>query len=103
MCQTSVYRIWEHLTRQAILAFFRRHAMRTPVLSKSLLDKLRTDFGVWSGGFAPESPYQITVYLDYAISVKMPPELADRVLSYWMNHPDYFERCFDQHDQMRDA
>ena len=45
---------------------------------------IRADFGEWSGGFPPESKYQITVYIDYAGSSDMDPEEVRRVLTAWM-------------------
>ena len=42
------------------------------------------DFQQWSGGFPPESDYQITVYIDYALA-KWNPEWARRVLQDWLD------------------
>jgi hypothetical protein len=45
---------------------------------------IRADFEEWSGGFAPESDHQITVYIDYAAPFDMDDEEVRRLLRAWM-------------------
>ncbi|MEX2169549.1 MAG: hypothetical protein WD851_09570 [Pirellulales bacterium] len=49
------------------------------------------DFLAWSGGFQPESIYQITVYLDYACDAMLYDDEVRNFLVTWMNHPDSIE------------
>jgi len=65
--------------------------MQKPIIPRADLDALWTHFYSWSGGFAPESEYQITVYLDYAKVSDYPDDVLRRILTKWMNLPDYFE------------
>lgn len=44
--------------------------------------ELEEDFENWSGGFPPESEYQVIVYVDYANPVR---GRADQVREYLMN------------------
>ena len=45
--------------------------------------RIQRDFEEWSGGFPPESEWQITVYLDYALNVEIDREVALSVLQSW--------------------
>jgi hypothetical protein len=45
---------------------------------------LKRDFRRWSGGFAPDSNDQITVYMDYAVRRDFDNEHTRRVLQEWM-------------------
>jgi hypothetical protein len=45
---------------------------------------LKANFLEWSGGFPPESPAQVTVYIDYAMSAHEDPDVARDVLLEWM-------------------
>lgn len=65
--------------------------MKTPALSRTQRAFLRNDFASWSGGFAPASPAEITVFIEYASQTQAPPEVTKRVLEKWMNDPDRFE------------
>lgn len=49
------------------------------------IQRIKEDFGSWSGGFPPESPDQITVYVDYALDLGIDPNDARRMLLDWMN------------------
>jgi hypothetical protein len=49
------------------------------------LQSLKADFLAWSGGFEPESKYQITVYLDYARDSTLNREEVRNCLVGWMN------------------
>ncbi|MCC7292627.1 MAG: hypothetical protein IT449_11260 [Phycisphaerales bacterium] len=49
---------------------------------------LTRDFLDWSGGFAPESLHQLTVYLDYALDPSLEREDARDYLIAWMNDPE---------------
>ena len=40
-------------------------------MEETLLAKLRADFLEWSGGFEPESPEQITVYMMTAMDAEI--------------------------------
>jgi hypothetical protein len=51
---------------------------------------LRSDFEGWSGGFPPESDYQITVYVDYALGIEIDTEVARQILRDWMCDEDNF-------------
>ncbi len=46
--------------------------------------QLIEDFLAWTGGFAPESDNQITVYLDYAAPLNVDAERAERLLRDWL-------------------
>ena len=48
-----------------------------------LTQTVRRDFEEWSGGFPPESEYQITVYVDYARCIEN-AELVREILRDWM-------------------
>ena len=52
------------------------------------MNQIKNDFEEWSGGFSPESRYQITVYVDYALRDAVDPVEATNVLLRWMNSPD---------------
>jgi hypothetical protein len=45
---------------------------------------LKADFLSWSGGFPPDSPEQVTVYIDYALAADADPEAARGLLLEWM-------------------
>jgi hypothetical protein len=51
---------------------------------KQTVTDLKADFLIWSGGFPPDSPEQVTVYMDYAISVDVDPDFARQTLLDWM-------------------
>lgn len=60
----------------------------TPVrdfLSSLLGKALKDDFRQWSGGTAPESPYQICVYIENAMPASIGQNFAADVLKTWMN------------------
>lgn len=46
--------------------------------------EIRADFLQWSGGFEPDSPEQITVYVDYARHADRDAEYVRRVLTAWL-------------------
>ena len=57
--------------------------------------ELEDDFETWSGGFPPESDYQIIVYMDYRNPF---PDLEQEVRKYLMDwyergDPDFEENC----------
>jgi hypothetical protein len=47
-------------------------------------EEIKADFLVWSGGFEPESRWEITVYVDYARDKNTDPEFVRRVLMDWL-------------------
>jgi hypothetical protein len=49
---------------------------------------LKKEFRAWTGGFSPESDYQITVYMDYAVLRCFNSEHTRRVLQEWMVDDD---------------
>lgn len=55
---------------------------------KDTTELLKKDFAAWGGGGPPESEYQITVYLDYAMSTNMDRQHARDILWSWMNQDD---------------
>jgi hypothetical protein len=48
---------------------------------------VKADFLSWSGGFPPESDYQITVYIDYVGPVGTDPDEVREFLTDWMCDP----------------
>ena len=46
--------------------------------------ELTAHFLQWSGGFAPDSPEQITFYMDYARDADTGEEYVRRVLTAWL-------------------
>lgn len=61
-------------------------------INRDFVTELRKDFQEWSGGFAPESPEQIEIYIQSAMSIPDEDGVAKRLLENWMNNPDKFER-----------
>lgn len=57
-------------------------------MDQNLADALKTDFKKWSGGFPPESDYQITVYIDYAAPNDTDAEEVRGLMRTWMNSDD---------------
>jgi hypothetical protein len=55
--------------------------------SKKSDANIKADFMEWSGGFPPESPEQITVYIDYAIAIDADPDAERDLLLAWMEEP----------------
>ena len=47
-------------------------------------EEIKADFLQWSGGFEPDSPEQITVYVDYASHIDTDAEYVRRVLTAWL-------------------
>jgi hypothetical protein len=45
---------------------------------------IKADFAEWSGGFPPESPEQVTVYIDYACPNTADSTLIREILLAWM-------------------
>ena len=50
--------------------------------------ELKKHFREWSGGWPPESDYQITVYVDYASNVNWDDEEVREALRDWMESDD---------------
>ena len=57
-------------------------------MNQLYVSELKAAFLDWSGGFPPESPDQITVYIDYGMSVEMDPVLARQALEAWMQEEE---------------
>lgn len=66
------------------------------MILREAIRELRFDFHKWSGGFAPESPDTVDVYIEYALQHEIPEDVARRLLLKWMNNPDRFERQADR-------
>jgi hypothetical protein len=49
---------------------------------------IKPDFEEWSGGFPPESPDQIQVYIDAARPSDTDAEEVRALLTQWMNEQD---------------
>ncbi len=58
-------------------------------MDEQMSKTIKGRFLEWSGGFAPESDYQITVYIDYALSIEDDPEAVRKLLREWMCGNDY--------------
>ena len=57
-------------------------------MDKTLVETIKEDFLAWSGGFPPESDYQIFVYIETAKPVDInDTELGD-MLRVWMNEDE---------------
>ncbi len=61
-------------------------------MNEQTANTIKAEFLEWSGGFTPESDYQITVYIDYALSVENDPEPARKLLREWMCRNDCNKR-----------
>ncbi len=46
--------------------------------------EIKRDFCVWSGGFPPESDWQISVYIETAKSIDLPDEELRHFLQAWL-------------------
>jgi hypothetical protein len=55
-------------------------------MTKEQTEALRRHFLEWSGGFEPESKYQITVYIDYARDSRLDQDEVRVVLENYMNN-----------------
>lgn len=64
-------------------------------MNNLIVKRIKRDFRQWSGGFSPESGYQITVYIDYALQCDIDPVEAKNTLLDWMNADDPDEDLFD--------
>jgi hypothetical protein len=58
-------------------------------MDNEAISLLKEDFRSWSGGFSPESVYQITVYVDYAMNTDLgtPEEIREALLD-WIGSDD---------------
>lgn len=54
------------------------------VMTPEQIESLKSHFQEWSGGFPPESPDQVTVYVDYARDSDLDPDETREVLLGWM-------------------
>jgi hypothetical protein len=59
--------------------------------------EIQADFRAWSGGFPPESKYQVTVYIDYAGPQDIDENELRRALYDWMVSDD--EELFNPFDR----
>jgi hypothetical protein len=50
--------------------------------------ELEEDFREWTGGFPPDSPHEITVYIDYASKFPGRDEEVRRYLNAWQMRGD---------------
>lgn len=50
--------------------------------------ELEEHFRTWTGGFPPDSPHQITVYIDYANPFQGRDEEVREYLSNWLERGD---------------
>ena len=57
-------------------------------MNQQSVAELKAAFLEWSGGFPPESLDQITVYIDYGLSVGVDPLLARQSLEAWMQEDE---------------
>lgn len=48
-------------------------------------EEIKADFLEWSGGFEPDTPEQITVYVDYARHTDTDADYVRRVLTTWLD------------------
>ena len=48
------------------------------------IEAVKEHFQIWSGGFEPESRWQIVVYCDYARDSRLDKDEVFRVLEEWM-------------------
>ena len=59
-------------------------------MKTSVVNRLANDFLAWSGGFAPNSEEQISVYTDYARPIEISSSTAWAILAEWLRrqaHP----------------
>jgi hypothetical protein len=54
------------------------------MVEQQAVAELKKDFQEWSGGFPPESPEQVTIYVDYASHADSDQEFVRRTLTDWM-------------------
>jgi hypothetical protein len=54
-------------------------------MTNERIEAVKRHFLVWSGGFEPESEYQIVVYVDYARDSTLDRDEVLRFLKDWMN------------------
>jgi hypothetical protein len=68
-------------------------------MTNEQIEELKRHFMEWSGGFEPESGYQITVYVDYARDARLGADSVREVLEEWMTDELSSEvsRDFDKH------
>lgn len=52
---------------------------------ETLTQRIKEDFGEWSGGFPPESPEQIEIYIEAARPGDTDAEAVRALLIDWMN------------------
>jgi hypothetical protein len=51
-------------------------------------NRIKNDFEIWSGGFPPESDFQIYVYIDTAKSLDVADADLWNLLRTWMNEDE---------------
>jgi hypothetical protein len=68
-------------------------------MTNEQVKELKRHFLIWSGGFEPESEYQIIVYVDYARDSRLDSEEVRELLEDWMAEEPLTEICrnFDEH------
>lgn len=54
----------------------------------SLQKWIKADFEEWSGGFPPESYYQITVYVENTMPADADEAAVRKFILQWMNDPE---------------
>lgn len=57
-------------------------------MTPTQLESLKAHFQEWSGGFLPESPHEVVVYVDYARDVNIDRNEALEALTDWMEVED---------------
>ncbi|MCI0334162.1 MAG: hypothetical protein L0228_13170 [Planctomycetes bacterium] len=65
-------------------------------MNEQTVSRIKRDFQDWSGGFAPESTYQIIVYIDYALPCDNGAREEDvgDILTNWMRFKDANQDSF---------
>lgn len=53
-------------------------------MNTQMTNDIKEDFEVWSGGFPPESEYQIWAYIETALPNENDDEDIRRILREWM-------------------
>jgi hypothetical protein len=61
------------------------------MMTPQQIEALKRHFLEWSGGFDPESEYQIIVYVDYARDSRLNKDEVLLTLEMWMNEQPLIE------------
>lgn len=57
-------------------------------MDERIANRIKRNFGIWSGGFPPESECQIYVYIDAAKPVDIADAELWNLLRTWMNEDE---------------